>query len=189
MMMLSKTYRNESHGANLENEKKFIFEQAQRLKNCVSHYSYDPKCKLEIKTGVVPAEELELYYNAADIFCLASRGEGFSIPLAEAAIRGIPTVSTKMGGHIDFLDKKNNFFIDCEYEPLERTGKDNLFSSLEMNQIEPRINSLKKELRKAYNIWKEDKNKLFTMGINSKKYASEYFDEKKIFNNFMDIIC
>jgi glycosyltransferase involved in cell wall biosynthesis len=184
-----KTYRHEAIGANIENEKSIIFQQALELKNSVSHYFYDPKCKLEIKTGIVSSEEIESYYGSSDIFCLISRGEGFSIPLAEAAIRGIPTISTKFGGHIDFLDKENNFFIDCDYEPLENVSKGNLFSSLEMNQIEPKINSLKKELRNAYNIWKEDKHKLSIMGINSKKYALEYFNEKKIFNNFMDVIC
>lgn len=184
-----KTYRAEVSGANEESEKNIIFQQALELKNSISHYTEKPKCKLEIKTGFVTTEELNSYYSNADIFCLLSRGEGFSIPMAEAAVSGIPVISPSIGGHTDFLDKENNLFVDCESIPLENAGNSNLFSSLEMNQVESNINSVKKQLRIAYNIWKQDKNKLLSMGENSKKYALKYFDEKEIFNKFMDIIC
>jgi glycosyltransferase involved in cell wall biosynthesis len=183
-----KTYRSEVTNSNLEDEKNIVFQQALELKSSISHYNNNPKCKLEIKTGVVSQEEIESYYSKADIFCLLSRGEGFSIPMAEAAVRGIPVLSPSIGGHIDFLDATNNFFIDCEHVPLEYGGNNSLFSSLEMNQIEPKINSVKKQLRKVYNIWKEDKNKLLKIGEQSKMYALNYFDEKNLYNKLIKAI-
>lgn len=188
MKLFIKTYRGEASGANSETEKNTIFQQALNLKNSVVDYDNVPKCKLEIKTGLVSDQELNSYYSSADVFCLVSRGEGFSIPLAEAVMNSIPTISPDIGGHIDFLDKQNNFFVDSEYVPIDEISKGYFYSSLEMNQIESKIISLKKQLRKSYDLWKQDKNKLSEMGEKSKKYALEYFDEKQIFNNFLNIL-
>lgn len=183
-----KTYRTEASGGNPEEEKKLIFQQALLLKNSIIDYDNTPKCKLEIKTGIVNDEELNSYYSSADVFCLMSRGEGFSIPLAEAVMNSVPTISTNIGGHIDYLDKENNFFVDSKFIPLENITKGNLYSCLEMNQIEPDIQSLKTNLRKAYNLWKNDKDKLLLMGKNSKNYASAFFQEIHIYNKFINIL-
>ena len=181
-----KTYRNEASGANIETEKNIIFQQALNLKNCVVDYDNIPKCKLEIKTGLVSEQELNSYYSRADVFSLVSRGEGFSIPLAEAVMNSIPTISPDMGGHIDFLDKQNNFFVDSEYVPIDDVSRGNFYSCLEMNLIEPKIFSLRKKLRQAYNIWKTDKNKLLSMGQNSKNFALQYFDERNIYKKLIE---
>lgn len=181
-----KTYRGEASGGNAEEEKNAIFSSALSLKNSVVDYTNTPKCKLEIKTGVVSEEELNSYYSYADVFCLVSRGEGFSIPMAEAVINSIPTISPNIGGHLDFLDKQNNFFVDSEYVPIDEVAKGNFYSSLEMNQVEPKIISLRKNLREAYNIWKTDKNKLFSMGQNSQNFALKYFDELNIYKKLIE---
>lgn len=183
-----KTYRGEASGGNIEEEKNAIFNSALSLKNSVVDYTNNPKCKLEIKTGIVSDEELSSYYSNADVFCLVSRGEGFSIPIAEAVINSIPTITPNIGGHLDFLDKNNNFFVDSQYLPIDNISKGHFYSSLEMNMIEPNIVSLKKQLREAYNIWKFNNNKLILMGENSKQYALKYFDEKEIYNKFIKAI-
>lgn len=51
-----------------------------------------------IVTGIVPADELAVYYNLADVFVLVSRRtargevEGYGIVVAEAALCGVPSV-------------------------------------------------------------------------------------------------
>lgn len=47
--------------------------------------------------GQVPNKELVLWYNAADIFCLASRGEGSPNVVNEALACGCPTIATDVG--------------------------------------------------------------------------------------------
>jgi len=183
-----KTYKNEAFAKNVKNDKEEILKEALQYKNSVNHYSEKPKCKLEIKTGIVDYEELLSYYSNASIFCLASKGEGFSIPSAEAALYGLPTITADIGGHTDFLDKDNNFFFNVEPQPVENMFVSPLYSSIEMNFLSPNIFSLRKQLRKSYNIWKEDKNKLLEMGKNSRNYALKYFDEKEIFNKLMNCI-
>lgn len=56
--------------------------------------------------GSVPNQDLVNWYNAADIFCLASRGEGSPNVLSEALTSGCPAVSTDVGAVADILTKK-----------------------------------------------------------------------------------
>ncbi len=46
--------------------------------------------------GFVPAEDLPLFYNAADLFVLPSLHEGFGIPVVEALACGTPVASSKI---------------------------------------------------------------------------------------------
>jgi len=43
----------------------------------------------------------------------ATRGEGYGLPLVDAAAAGVPVVATNWSGHLDFLDKK---FIKVDYD-------------------------------------------------------------------------
>jgi glycosyltransferase involved in cell wall biosynthesis len=180
-----KTYRDEARGTNPEGEKNIIFQQAKEYKAAVCHYDKQPRCRLEIKTGVEAPDLIERYYDSADIFALVSRGEGFSIPLAEAVMRGIPTISPNLGGHIDFLEKESNFFVSAEYTPLANASGGSLFSSIEMNSVEANLNSLRACLRESYNLWKNEKQALLEMGEKARRFAGAYFDEKTIFLNFL----
>jgi glycosyltransferase involved in cell wall biosynthesis len=179
-----KTYRDEAFGVS---DKEIIITEALNYKKSCTDYLKDPKCKLDIVTGILSKEKLEELYASSDIFCLTSRGEGFSIPSAEAALYGIPCVVPKLGGHTDFLDKDNNYFFDCYTKPLENMGKGQLFSSCEMNFLEPDIISVRKQLRSAYELWKASPEKLDEMGKKSKLFASQFLNEEKIFDRFIKI--
>lgn len=56
--------------------------------------------------GAVPNETLVDWYNAADVFCLSSRGEGSPNVLTEALACGCPAVSTKVGSAPDIIDSE-----------------------------------------------------------------------------------
>ncbi len=57
--------------------------------------------------GAVPHEQLCIWYNAADIFCLASEREGWPNVILEAMACGLPVVATAVGGIPEILK-------DCE---------------------------------------------------------------------------
>ncbi len=66
------------------------------------------ECQVDDKivfVGSVPNAHLVTWYNAADLFCLASRGEGSPNVLSEALTSGCPAVSTDVGSASDILDK------------------------------------------------------------------------------------
>jgi teichuronic acid biosynthesis glycosyltransferase TuaC len=53
--------------------------------------------------GAVPHERLCLWYNAADIFCLASEQEGWPNVILEAMACGLPVVASAVGGIPEIL--------------------------------------------------------------------------------------
>jgi glycosyltransferase involved in cell wall biosynthesis len=48
--------------------------------------------------GGVPHKNIHLWYNAADLFCLASHREGWACVLIESLACGTPVVATNVGG-------------------------------------------------------------------------------------------
>jgi glycosyltransferase involved in cell wall biosynthesis len=54
--------------------------------------------------GQIPNDELTLWYNAADLFCLSSRGEGSPNVLYEALACGCPCVATDVGSASEILN-------------------------------------------------------------------------------------
>ena len=61
--------------------------------------------------GAVPNETLVDWYNASDVFCLSSRGEGSPNVLTEALACGCPSVSTMVGSAPDIIESENDLGI------------------------------------------------------------------------------
>ena len=56
--------------------------------------------------GAVLNEQLPVWYNAADVFCLASRGEGSPNVLTEAISCGCPAVATDVGAVREIMESE-----------------------------------------------------------------------------------
>ena len=61
--------------------------------------------------GAVPNETLVDWYNAADVFCLSSRGEGSPNVLTEALACGCPAVSTNVGSAPDIMESEKDLGV------------------------------------------------------------------------------
>ena len=66
----------------------------------------DFKCKLYLIHGEMTDEEMIGLYSHSKIKALISlsHGEGYGLPLFEAAYTGLPIVTTNWSGHVDFLN-------------------------------------------------------------------------------------
>jgi len=65
----------------------------------------DRKCKIYLLHGDMSDEEMHSLYNHPKIKAMLSltHGEGFGLPLFEAAYSGMPVIAPEWSGHLDFL--------------------------------------------------------------------------------------
>jgi len=78
------------------------------LKTLVRSHEEDIKCKIYLLHGFMSEEEMTGLYTHPKIKAMVSttHGEGFGLPLFEAAYNGLPVCATDWSGHLDFLYKK-----------------------------------------------------------------------------------
>lgn len=182
-----KTYRNEVSNPNKEEEKQAIIQEASLFKSSISSYGNLSKAKIKIIPDVITKDKIISLYDNANVFALATRGEGFGLTIAEAASKGLPCIVPNKGGHIDFLDKDNNFLYESRYSTVQDCHAIH-YSSTDMKYVESDFDDLRKNLRKAYEIWKKDQKQLHKMGENTKKFIDIYLDDVTITNTFLNII-
>ena len=65
--------------------------------------------------GSVEYEQIADLYRNADVFVLPTKGEGWGIPLIEAAASGIPIITVMYSGHTEFLRRIPNSVIPVDY--------------------------------------------------------------------------
>jgi glycosyltransferase involved in cell wall biosynthesis len=114
-----------------------------------------------VLTGSLPLEEVRALYSASDIFVLPSLAEGDPLVTLEAMASGKPVIGTKVGGiphHI--RDGWNGFLIDPANE----------------QQLADKI---------KYLIDNPEERK--SMGANSRKYAEDEFDWKKVAERLLKV--
>jgi len=161
-----------------------------RLKHGVFHEG-DPKkpfaeCPLILIPSIVPYENISWMYEQADVFALPTRGEGFGLTIAEAVMHKKPVIVPDKGGHVDFLKKDACFFTEGNWSPYINRPE----YSCDMNWYEPHILSIRKQLRKTYNLWKEDNQKLKNMGEQLKEHFLQGgYDRESVGKGFYDVFC
>jgi glycosyltransferase involved in cell wall biosynthesis len=76
----------------------------RRLKSLLSNFP-DRKCSITLLHGHLSEAQLESIYNHPKIKAIVSttHGEGFGLPLLEAAVNSLPVIATDWSGHTDFL--------------------------------------------------------------------------------------
>jgi len=65
----------------------------------------DRQCKIYLLHGDMTDQEMHSLYKDKNVHCLVSltHGEGFGLPIFEAAYSGLPVLATDWSGHRDFL--------------------------------------------------------------------------------------
>lgn len=94
-------------------QEELALEQNKELDEFRKFLSLYGKDKEVVRTGFVPQEELAAIYSLADVYCQASRWEGFGLSCLEAASAGCPVVASEIGPLIELLDK-GAIYVDPE---------------------------------------------------------------------------
>lgn len=148
----------------------------------------DRKCKVYLLHGDLTDKEMhEIYVNPKVKALLTfSHGEGFGLPIYEAAYTGIPVVSTGWSGQLDFLvdEKGEDRFYNVSFDLLpipEAAEWEGVLVKGSMWAY-PRENSAKNKMRQCYDDYKT-KN---TSACEYAKEIRERFSEERMYAAFVE---
>lgn len=118
-----------------------------------------------LSTSNFTDENIQSLYACADAYVLPTRGEGVGLPFIEALSSGVPVIATGWGGQMDFLNEGNSYLVDYDLLPCTTHMEHaiaapfhHLFTD-NMAWAEPKIESLRKQMRHAYENQEEAKAK------------------------------
>jgi glycosyltransferase involved in cell wall biosynthesis len=153
--------------------------------------SAERKCKIYLLHGDMTDEEMHALYLHPKIkaFVALPHGEGYGLPIFEAAYSGLPVVATGWSGQLDFLvdpDGTEHFYnVEYDLQPVQDEVVWDGVIIKESMWAYPKEASAKKQLRLCYlNI----QNKT---GDDPYEYAlklGERFQEETLYKNFVSQI-
>lgn len=104
---------------------------------------------VNIVSEELPTVALPAFYSHYDAFVLATRGEGWGLPIAEAMSMGLPVIVTNFSGPTEYLTKANSFLVSVE--KLEDVPADQDFGQAEnMQWALPSLPVLRRHMRAAF---------------------------------------
>ena len=156
------------------------------------------KCKVYLLHGGLEDEQIHGLYKNDKIKALVSlsHGEGFGLPLFEAAQAGLPVIAPDWSGHVDFLympitDKKGKtknkaMFSKVDYQ-LARVQPEAVWDRViekETSWCYPYPASYKNKLRDLY----KDEPRFKKRASGLSKWIAEEFEEEKVYQRMIDAI-
>jgi len=170
----------------------------ERLHHLLKPYP-DRKCKVYLLHGNMSEPEVHGLYVSPQIKCIvsATHGEGYGLPLFEAAINKLPVVAPNWSGHLDFLcapkkDKKGKLKnkahftkVDYSIAPIQQEAVWDGVLQKDSQWCYPKESSFKSGIRqvyKSYGIRKAEADKLSL-------HIRKEFSEEKIYERFASAIA
>jgi glycosyltransferase involved in cell wall biosynthesis len=160
----------------------------------------DRKCKVYLLHGNLSEKELHSLYRNEKIktYVTTTRGEGYGLPLFEAAYSGLPVIAPAWSGHVDFLYmpvtnkeskkvKKQPMFMKTKFI-LKEVQEDAVWENVinkDSKWAYSDEKSFKKNLRKATESYSFNKKNALQL----QEYLRKEFHEDIIYKKYDDSIC
>ena len=164
-----------------------------RLEALLSSYE-DRKCKVYLVHGGLTSTELTWLYQHPTMKALINigHGEGYGLPLFEAAYNGLPLVTVTWSGHMDFICKPNkkgkNFprviSVDYDLRPVQQEAVWPGVIQADSMWAFAREASYKRGLKEA--LEKETHNKQVATAL--QKHILKNFTAEKMYEEFVSHI-
>jgi len=141
--------------------------------------------KLYLIHGNMDSSEVAGLYNNNKIksFISATRGEGYGLPLVDAAAAGLPVVATNWSGHLEFL--KKDCFIPVKYDmqPIPDGKIDDRIFFKDFKWAEPRKDSFVECVRSLVSNYSKHKE----IAESASKEVKANFSKQNIKKMYDDI--
>jgi glycosyltransferase involved in cell wall biosynthesis/GT2 family glycosyltransferase len=166
-----------------------------KFKQILSQYS-DRKCKIYLLHGFLTEEEMAGLYTHPKVKALvsATHGEGFGLPLFEAAYNSLPVIATDWSGHLDFLympqkqkngkTKNKHMFSKISYTlaPINQEAVWDGVLTKESMWAYPEEGSIKMALEDMYKDHGRFKKRAKTL----QKWVLKEFSQEKVYNKYIE---
>ena len=106
--------------------------------------------KIHIIHGITSNAEMAGLYRHPKIKALvsATRGEGFGLPILEAAASELPVIATEQSGHMDFMKLGKFTKLEYDLQPIHESRQDQNIWMPGSKWAEVREADFKKKIRK-----------------------------------------
>ena len=166
------------------------------LKGFINTYP-DRKCKVYLLHGDLDDKEVHSLFENPKVkaFLTLTHGEGFGLPVFEAAYTGIPVVSPGWSGQLDFLINKKtgkSEFYNVEYD-LHPIPKHVVWEGVIIKEsmwANPREHSAKQRMRECYaDITSDNSEQVIDRFKKHADYLHETFSEEKQYATMVKTVC
>lgn len=156
------------------------------------------KCKIYFLHGYLSDKQMAGLYNHPKIkaFVSTTHGEGFGLPIFEAAANGMPVAATDWSGHLDFLympqkqkngKMKNKHMFNRINYTLQKIGKESVWDGVlteDSMWAYPEDTSVKMNLVKMYEEYDHTKKRAKKL----QKWINQEFTEEKKYSEFLSYL-
>ena len=143
--------------------------------------------KIKLIHGNMKSQEVAALFNHSKIkmYVTATRGEGYGLPIIEAAASGKPIVATGWSGHLQFLDREKFGCVDYNLVEISNTRVDNRIFEKGFRWAEPVESSFKREIRKVHDDYETAKKNAREM-MKSVRTNFNRIEIKKQYDNLFE---
>ena len=158
------------------------------VRSMVSKYP-QRKCKVYVLHGDLSAGQMTWLYRHEKIKAMVNiaHGEGYGLPMFEAAREALPIVAVGWSGHLDFLSHNGkNMFCEVDYtiQPVQREAvwkgviqKDSMWAFADQGSYKMKL----REMRRSWPSYKEVANELQAL-------LEENFKDEKLYEDFCNSV-
>ena len=159
--------------------------------------STDRKCKVYLLHGDMSDKEIHSLFEHPKIkaFVTLTHGEGFGLPVFEAAYTGVPVVAPGWSGQLDFLvdhvTGKNHFYnVEYDIQPIPANVVWEGVIIKESMWAYPREHSAKQQMRRAYAELTSEENSAGAQlaSKNAERLQVTHAEEKQ-YAEMVDVVC
>ena len=174
-----------SKGRDTTIDRELVRKMLRQVKN-MSKQDPAKSPKVYLLHGAMTREEMNNLYKSPKlcVFATATRGEGFGLPLLEAAVAGIPIVATGWSAHTEFLSGKSFSSVACDMMPIPGSRIDGTIFVTGSSWAQPREGNFCRKLKLAVN----ENQKLLTAAAELSERLKKSHSHEALQEKFQQIV-